>query len=304
MPAIALLAFVLMLGGLPVPPVAADAKTPGARSLEALPQQWRTSRNSTGRLRGLRTTDKAIVFAAPPRETKEAAHRRYEPIAAYLSRVLGRPVVYRYPDNWSTYRAVMLKGGYDLIFDSAHFNGYRIQELGHNVLAKAPAAAEFAVIIKKGEKRYRRLASLAGRTICAAPSPHLGTLTVLNEFKNPSRQPLIVNTAETGDIFKGVNFGRCAAGIVPLGTLNRHDPGAELTTVLFRTRPLPNQAFSAGPRLSREEQRKIARALIAPAAREPTARLRAALGLGEGFIRAANSEYAALASILKGEWGY
>jgi hypothetical protein len=134
--------------------------------------------------------------------------------------------------------------------------------------------------------------------------PNLGTLTVLNEFDNPMRQPVIVSTESWNSIYSGMQTGRCTAAILPARNLAKFDPRGTATRVVFKAKAYPNQAFSAGPRIAPADQVKIARALSAPNARTATASLREAYALSGDFQTATKDEYAGIASILKDTWGY
>lgn len=247
---------------------------------------------------------KAIIFTAPPREQPSVGRAKYEPIAQYLSKVLKRNVVYKHPGTWGVYRTKMLRGDYDIIFDGPHFNSYRAEKLNHNILAKVPIKHEFVVIVNKKNGRYKKMDQLAGRTFCAHAPPNLGTLTLLSQFPNPSRQPSIINTKGWDKIYKGVVDGKCTAGILPLANLRKLDRNGRQMKIVFRHHAMPNQAFSAGPRLNSHEQRKIAHALISREATIPTAKLREAYGVGKQFKPANNKEYAGISNYLKNEWGY
>lgn len=244
------------------------------------------------------------VFSAPPRESAQAAAEIYVPIAAYLSAVTGKKVVYRQPANWIAYQTEMRKGDYDLVFDGPHFNAWRASNLQHNILVKAPGEHSFVVVVKKDNDKVRELKQLAGRGICGMNPPNLGTLTVLNEFDNPMRQPLIVSTESWNTIYSGMQTGRCTAAILPARNLAKLDPQGTATRVVFKAKAYPNQAFSAGPRIAPEDQAKIARALATPDARLATTKLREAYALNGDFQPAAKDEYAGVASILKDTWGY
>jgi ABC-type phosphate/phosphonate transport system substrate-binding protein len=244
------------------------------------------------------------VFSAPPRESTQAAAEIYGPIAEYLSAVTGKKVVYRQPANWIAYQAEMRKGDYDLVFDGPHFNAWRAANLQHNILVKAPGEHSFVVVVKKDNDKVRELKQLTGRGICGMSPPSLGTLTVLNEFDNPMRQPLIVSTDSWSNIYRGMQTGRCTAAILPARNLAALDPQGTATRVVFKAKAYPNQAFSAGPRVAPEDQVKIARALSAPNARTATAKLREAYALNGDFQITAKDEYAGVASILKDTWGY
>jgi ABC-type phosphate/phosphonate transport system substrate-binding protein len=244
------------------------------------------------------------VFSAPPRESAQAAAEIYGPIAEYLSAVTGKKVVYRQPANWISYQTEMRKGDYDLVFDGPHFNAWRAANLQHNILVKAPGEHAFVVVVKKDNDKVRELKQLTGRGICGMSPPNLGTLTVLNEFDNPMRQPLIVSTESWNTIYTGMQTGRCTAAILPARNLAKFDPQGTATRVVFRAKAYPNQAFSAGPRIVPEDQVKIVRALSAPNARTATANLREAYALSGDFQAASKDEYAGIASILKDTWGY
>ncbi len=245
----------------------------------------------------------ALVFTAPPRETPEAAMEIYQPVAAYLSQVIGKKVVYKYPGTWGVYRTEMLQGRYDIVFDGPHFNSYRMEKLNHNILVKIPERHEFAVIVRKDKASFDTVQQMAGRTFCAHAPPNLATLVLLSKFDNPSRQPVIVSTNGWDKIYEGVVSGKCVGGVLPVLNLKKYDH-AGLTRIVFKTQAMPNQALSAGPRVSLEDQSKIAQALASPDAAGPTEKLRAAFKVGNSFALASNQEYQGLAEYLRNEWGY
>jgi hypothetical protein len=169
-------------------------------------------------------------------------------------------------------------------------------------LVKAPARHEFVVITRKAQA-FTKVRQMVGRTFCAHAPPNLATLVLLEQFDNPARQPMIVNTKGWQDIYAGVSTGRCVGAVMPRAIYEQIDRDGEMK-VVYRSKSMPNQAFSAGPRLSETEQRRIAAALVAPEAATVTAKLRAAFKVGDAFAFASNAEYAGLAGYLRNEWGY
>jgi ABC-type phosphate/phosphonate transport system substrate-binding protein len=253
----------------------------------------------------LNAGDAELIFSAPPRESAVDGVRTYQPVAEYLSRVIGRKIVYRHPQNWLTYQTEMLKGSYDLIFDGPHFNSWRISHQQHNTLARLPDEFVFAVVVRKDENQIAEIKQLAGKKICGMNPPNLGTLTLLSQFDNPARQPVIIDNLGWAKAYEGVVLEkRCAAGILPLANLRKYDQQGTFTRIIFKSKSLPNQAFSAGPRIAREDQARIAQALLAPDADAVTAPLRAAYGADKRFVRASKEEYAGIDSYLKDIWGY
>ena len=250
------------------------------------------------------TTDSEIVFSAPPRESPSVGARRYQPIANYLSQVIGRKVVYKHPRTWGAYRTEMLKGDYDIVFDGPHFNSYRAERMKHNILAKIPIEHQFVIIVNKNNTRAKNVSEMAGRTFCTHAPPNLGTLSLLNHFQNPSRQPAIINTKGWKNIYRGVASGRCEGGILPMANLLKYDRDGKYVRALHVNQSIPNQAFSAGPRLSKQEQQRIASALVSDSASNATSELRSAYRVGNHFAPAKNSEYLGVSEFLKNEWGY
>ncbi len=245
-----------------------------------------------------------LVLSAPPRETPAVGSKRYQPIANYLSQVIGRKVVYKHPKTWGAYRTEMLQGDYDIIFDGPHFNSYRAERMQHNILAKIPIKHQFVIIVHKNNTKAKSVSEMAGRTFCTHAPPNLGTLSLLSHFQNPSRQPAIINTKGWKNIYRGVASGRCEGGILPMANLNKYDQKNSTVRILHKNESIPNQAFSAGPRLSKQEQQRVASALISDSASSATSELRSAYRVGKRFEATSNSEYLGVSEFLKNEWGY
>lgn len=296
----------LALGLLAAPALGAEQSKAGLISLAnastvnsaALP----ASRDTLGAAANRAASADTLIFTAPPRESPDAGKEIYGPVADYLSQAIGKKIEYRHPGTWGVYRTEMVKGTYDIVFDGPHFNSYRAEKLSHNILAKIAESHEFVVIVKK-EQSFADPKQMSGRTFCAHAPPNLGTLVLLAQYENPSRQPVILSTDGWNNIYQGVASGKCAGGVLPMLNLKKLDKEGK-TKVIFKSQPYPNQAFSVGPRLSKEDQAKITAALFAPEAKAPTAKLREAFKVGEAFVPANNQEYAGLAVFLRNEWGY
>jgi ABC-type phosphate/phosphonate transport system substrate-binding protein len=256
-----------------------------------------------GPLSSTRSADPdTLVFTSPPRESPAEGVAIYGPVANYLSKVLGKKVVYRHPGTWGAYRSEMLRGDYDIVFDGPHFVGYRAERLHHNALVKLPGRLDFAIVTRKNEK-YESLAQMGGRTFCTHAPPNLGTLVLLNQFNNPARQPVIMSTEGWDNIYRGITGGRCVGAVIPVGQLKKLDKDEQLK-IVYKSPALPNQGFSAGPRLSLEEQAKVGSALMAPEANIPLEKLRAAHKVSDKLQPATNAEYAGAGEFLRSEFGY
>jgi len=251
------------------------------------------------------TADSELVMSAAPREDVEDAKALYGPVAEYLSSVLGRKVTFKHGGNWGVFQGLMQKGAYDLVFDGPHFNSWRITNSQHNVLLKVPGDHVFVVLVKKDNDRIRELRQLAGRALCAHAPPNLGTLTALNEFDNPARQPVIVNIDGWKNIYQGMIDGKCMAAVIPLKKLEQFEKkGGRQARVIFRGATMPDNALSAGPRISPAEQKTIVQALLSPEGEKATARMREKYAIGKSLVAATNKEFAGMSAYLKNEWGY
>jgi ABC-type phosphate/phosphonate transport system substrate-binding protein len=245
-----------------------------------------------------------LVFSAPPRETPEEGRRIYQPIAEYLSQIIGRPIHYNHPGNWLSYQSNMLRGQYDLIFDGPHFNSWRIAHLQHQTLAKLGEAHTFAVIVRHEKNNIGSIDDIVGKKLCGMNPPNLGTLAILSEFSNPARQPLLTNEIGWHRIYQAVLNGKCTAGIVPIANLRIFDPTGRSVRVIYRSQTLPNQAFSAGPRVAGEEKVKISHALLSLDMRGVLSALQATYGSTRGFVATHQEDYNGIDRYLKDVWGY
>jgi hypothetical protein len=246
-----------------------------------------------------------LVMSAAPREEAAESEQIYGPIAEFLSRAIGKPVVFKHAGNWGVYQGMMQKGAYDFAFDGPHFNAWRMERSQHNILVKVPGDHVFVVVVKSENDRIRELKQLAGRAICAHAPPNLGTLTALNEFDNPARQPVIVNIDGWKEIYNGMLAGKCQAAALPLKALEKFEKGSgRKSRIVFRGATLPDNAFSAGPRVPLSDQEKITRALLSPEGEKVTTRLREKYAGGRTFVSANNKEFAGLSTYLRNEWGY
>ncbi len=242
-----------------------------------------------------------LVLSAPPRENLEEGNRTYQPIAEYLSKATGKRIVYEWPPTWGVYRTKMVLGTYDLVFDGPHFNGYRIDKLKHEVLAKLQTPRDFVIFVRKND-HAKAPADLTGKMVCTQAPPNLGALVLLSLYKS-NTEPLVVPIKGFESAYDGVISGRCQAGVIPAPTLAKMDKGNDMR-VIYKTDPMPDQAFSASPRVSKEDQIKIASALTGDASRGPTERLRARFQGGDRMIPAESKEYVQYGQLLRSQWGF
>ena len=241
------------------------------------------------------------VFGAPPGKPYAEQRAIYEPIVEFLSRVTGKRFVIQYSDNWLTYSRDMTNGDFDLAFDAAALNSWRIERINHTPLLRLSGETVYLVVGRPDNSKVRELKHLAGRGVCAPPPPDVATLAILSQFTNPARQPVIVETNGWNATYRDLSQGKCDGAIISRQQLGRID--RKLVKVLYRHGAMPNSALSAGPRISPELQEKIRQALLTPQGKIATAKLRAAHN-AEELVPARGEDYAGLGKLLKNSLYY
>ncbi|KPJ96360.1 MAG: hypothetical protein AMJ53_00875 [Gammaproteobacteria bacterium SG8_11] len=196
------------------------------------------------------------ILTAPPRENGELGKETYEPLANYLSQLLGDKVVYQQPNGWFDYTQKMRDGRYDIIFDGPHFAAWRVKHLQHIPIAVLPGTLDFVLIAKANDQEITKTKDLNGKKICGMLSPNLGTSLVYELFENPVLQPVIEEVrGGMQEVYNSFKNGHCRAAIL------RNDnyenlPAAEQASVkvIAKTKSLPNQTITVSKRLEKNAQ--------------------------------------------------
>ena len=244
-----------------------------------------------------------LILSSAPRDSREKEEEVFRPIADLLSKAVGEKVTFRHGDNFLVYQSEMRKGSYDIVLDGPAFVGWRMAKLGHVPLVKFPGNLVFVAITKSNQDKIKSLKDLNGRTVCSFPPPNLSALTVLYEFDNPARQPLIIEVPTFPDAYKGVISGKCVGGILQAKLYQDLDKEAKAAKVLFTSKPLPNQAFSTGPRLTPEKRERVTQALLSAEGAAATQKLREVYKV-QALAQATVEEYQDLGKLLRDVWGF
>jgi ABC-type phosphate/phosphonate transport system substrate-binding protein len=249
---------------------------------------------------------KPYLFTAPPLQSAKKDTAMYAPIAAYLSKAIGRPVTYVYPDNWLSYEQNMQENKYDIIYDGPHFIGWRMAHLGNVPLVKLPGKLKFVVFVKASNKSIKSLADLDGRTICGLAPPNLATLSMYMQFPNPVRQPMVISTGNFPKDYKMVMKGKCTAGVMRDKMLFRLEKKiGGRGRIVWTSKGLTSLGFSASSRVTSRDKKKIILALTAPGAQGP---LRAFFNRfsrkNRKLLPATTQDYAGMGSYLRDVYGF
>lgn len=196
-----------------------------------------------------------LIFSAPPRESATAGMKMYGPIAAYLSKLLGVTVTYVHPGNWLKYQREMRTDKYDIVVDGPHFASWRIAHLGHEAIVKLPGKLQFMLLADKNNRNLGDADKLIGKKICGISPPHLSTLSILDRYRNPVRQPVIKGIkGGMGKVTKSYfsKDGSCDAMVLRNKFFKKKLKKAqrESLKLLFLSKAMPNQAITVSKRVS------------------------------------------------------
>jgi ABC-type phosphate/phosphonate transport system substrate-binding protein len=244
-----------------------------------------------------------LILSAPPRENAEVGEKIYGPLAEHLTTLLGERVVYKHPDNWLEYQRDLRHDVYDIVFDGPHFVSWRMEHLRHDVLVKLPGYLEFVIVTREDDEQIQKISDLIGKKICAIPPPNLATLTVIEQFPNPVRQPIIWGVpGGFMQVFHTFNAKQCRAAVFRSNFYDRKLTPIDKRgyKILFRSKPLPNQAISVSSRLSDEHKKKIIRSLTVGDGKKATASISKRFSSNEAFIAAQQDEYVPHNDLLEG----
>jgi len=123
---------------------------------------------------------------------------------------------------------------------------------------------EFYILAKKSDDNVNKLTDLIGKKICGISPPNLATMTAIDLFKNPVRQPDIYPVrGGFKQVMKKFNSGACDVAVVRNTFYNKKlsDEQRAATKIIFSSVPLPNQAISVSSRVNTTNKGKIVRSL-------------------------------------------
>ena len=241
-----------------------------------------------------------LIFSAPPRESAEAGMKLYGPIAAYLSKLFGETVTYVHPGNWLKYQREMRNGKYDIVVDGPHFAAWRIAHLGHEAIVKLPGRLQFMLLADKNNSDLDTADKLIGKRICGISPPHLSTLSVLDNYRNPVRQPIIKGIkGGMGKVLKAYFSGKsnCSAMVLRNKFFKKKvkKEQREKLKVLFLSKSMPNQTITVSKRVSVVLKDKMRHELTKGAG----------VASAKGFVKRFAPKAKSLVSVKKGEYdGY
>lgn len=253
-----------------------------------------------------------LILSAPPRESTEAGMKMYGPIAQHLSRILDVDVTYKHPENWMKYQHDMRNDKYDIVFDGPHFIAWREEHLGHEALVRLPGKLQFVLVTDTNRKTVNKVDDLIGKNICGISPPNLSTLSVLDYYRNPVRQPTIKGIkGGMKKVFRSLtekNKKNCSAVVLRTTFYNKKlkPEQKEKIKTVYKSKAMPNQGVSVSRRVSYDLKLRIKKSLtIGEGVGSTKKLLKRFAGKAKSFIPVQEKEYAGYNNLLEGIiWGW
>lgn len=206
-----------------------------------------------------------LVFSAPPRGSEAEEKATYEPLTRAMSEWLGTEVVYEYPRDFMTYSFNMRDQHYDFVFDGPHFSSWRMENINHEAIVTLPERLVFFVVTPADNQTITDLDSLVMKKVCGQAPPQLGTLFLMSQFTNPAREPIIDVVKGEDNVFKALKSGECKVAILRDKVFAKMNPAERSKyRVLYSSRPVPNDAITAGPRVTASQRLMLREKLTDP----------------------------------------
>ncbi len=245
-----------------------------------------------------------LIFGTPPTQSYELTKRNYGELANFLSEKIGRTVVIKPSHSFHEYTRKMKNNYYDIILDGPHFIKYRIDKMKHQVLVKQPGKLNFAIVVNENST-IKDFNELYNKRVCAPATPHLGTLTFLELYKNPIRQPLLIPVQSFRQAIACVKNNKAIAALVrDKFWFKKVKDKTGLKVIYITETDMPARALSVNKsKVDIETQLKLVEVLTSEKSESVIKKALSTVG-GKKFVKAEQSEYANLHELLSMVWGF
>jgi len=249
-----------------------------------------------------------LVFSAPPREDPQQGSVIYEPLARFISEVLGETVVYRHAESWGKYSEAIKADDYDIVLDEPHLVSWRIEHSGHQPIVALEGPLHFYLYTGVDHSLLREVTDLKFHPFCADPLPSLPALAFLVQFDGPNKPRLVSVHGGLDEAYRRFLEGDCAAFVARNGMLpNLSDAEKAKLKRLSESPHYPNLTLTVGPRVAASKHQVLQRALMDRSGAEAAALFIERYGGGQStrFIRVRTRGYKGYNKLLEGVvWGW
>jgi len=243
-----------------------------------------------------------LIFSTPPTQSVETTKKNYQPLVDYISDAINQKIILRPAKNFVEYSKNLRENKYDMVFDGPHFVNWRIRKQNHVVVAKQVGELHFTIIVNK-KSSIISLEDLWTLPVCTPSVPHLGTLTLLEIYSNPIREPIIVPVQSFKHALTCLREGRGVAALVRDKYWYKKADKSGLRVIHTTKRKMPARALTVGQRIDKIARRQIMMALTSKQGQEYAEKAFSTIGGGK-FVRAKTGEFSGLGEIINQVWGF
>jgi len=243
----------------------------------------------------------ALIFSTAPTHSAKMTNELYGPLVKYLSGVTGQKIVIEPARNYLEYTNKMREGEYDIVFDGPHFVGWRQEMLGHTPLVRLPGAIKIVVVVPQSSQ-LTSIQQLSGKKVCSFASPNMLTMTFLQQFNNPVRQPVMVSA-------KGFNgLVSCLLGGDVDAAVLRDKHWEKMNQTGFKLlyapeRSYPERTISITEDVDEELQEKITAAILSADGQKAASQILETFKR-KSFVVANGDDYEGIGELLDPIWGF
>lgn len=229
----------------------------------------------------------------PQAETVHA----WQPLADYLSEVLGSPVrIVTQPDFLHYGLRFDDPKVYDFTLDAAHLAAWRVKHAGAQILARIEGQVSYSLVVRSSADIVEP-EELIAKPVATLSAPAMGALLLADRFSNPVRQPRIIESSSSRDSMRALRNSEVEAAMVPTPLL----AGAGDFVPIYQTQLFPHMAFSSSRQIPEAVRSRVKRALVTAKFTRSGKAMLEAVNIS-GFEAADMADYAPLATMLRGVW--
>ncbi len=190
---------------------------------------------------------------------------QHQPLADYLSRRMGRPVVISSASDFPGFAKRTREGRYDLVLTAPHMGALAILRDGYLPLAVASNRLH-AVIASRADSPVTRLAQLQNGRVMLPPKKAIISLMALDTLASAGldlQRIDIRHTHSHNNALQSVIMGRSDAAAFSSPTYRRYlDRGGQDIRVLATSPPIPGNFLVANGALDPDMVRRLREALL------------------------------------------
>lgn len=240
------------------------------------------------------------TLTVEPNYPPNQAAQVYQPLLNYLAASTGHSFKLKTVTNYHVYWRDLGRGERtDFAFEEAHFTDYRINRLGFTPLVRVSDPTRYS-LLTTAEIADDGLAGLIGQRIVSMPSPSLGYLVLMENYRNPMAEPAVKSEASNWkDGVEMIFAGEAEGAMVP-------DYIAQLypnLVSLVDSRPFTGRALSAAGTVPQDVREAVTEAMLRLHEDPNQYEVLVELGATQ-FVRATPAEYAGNEKLLRSVYGY